>query len=103
MYVRGLRDRIPANVRKRASKAGFREPDWYAGPLVDEEPHPPSSETPSAPTDPGGLTEDLDLKEELDKKIAKAETARQMSSKPSSLLSRLRFPWRSPARQADVG
>lgn len=100
MYIRGLRDRIPANVRERASKAGFREPDWYAGPLVDEETPDLALESPVAL--PDQLTTDLDLKGELDKEIAKAGSTRQMRAKRPSLLSRLPRPWGHPARQADA-
>lgn len=99
MYIRGLRDRIPANVRERASKAGFGEPDWYAGPLVDEEASASTSESSAA--SPGQATTDLDLGGELEKEIAKAGSTRQMSANRPSLFSRLRS-WAHPARQADA-
>lgn len=99
MYVRGLRDRIPTNVRRRASKAGFQEPDWYAGPLVEDDPSSPDFRPP--PSEAQGAKEELDLRKALRRKVHKAEAARQMSAKRPSLFSRLRLRW-GVAREADA-
>ncbi len=101
MYIRGLRNRIPANVRQRATKAGFREPDWYAGPLVDE--GTPASAAESQVISSDQPTTDLDLEQELDREMAKTGSSREMRAKRPSLLSRLPRPWGHPARQADAG
>lgn len=100
MYIRGLRDRIPANVRGRAKKAGFREPDWYAGPLVDSDTPDTAFENSDTPLDQP--MKDLDLAQELDQEIEKATHARQMKATRPSLFSRLPRPWGHPARQADA-
>jgi hypothetical protein len=101
MYIRGLRNRIPENVRDRASRAGFREPDWYAGPLVDEEAPTPASESSSLP--PGQPTADLDLEQELDREMAKAGSTREMRARRPLLLSRLVRSGAHLVRRADAG
>lgn len=102
MYVRRLRDRIPTHVRQRASKAGFREPDWYAGPLVDDTLHVAATVEDGSSTSfpsPGAHAE---LEHELGKEMEKARPTKEMRAGRPFGLTRL-LAWARPARQADAG
>ncbi|MGC1165714.1 MAG: hypothetical protein WA862_06360 [Solirubrobacterales bacterium] len=75
-------------MRDRAEKAGFREPDWYAGPLVDENASELAFDNSDPPLDEA--TRDLDLKQELSDEMEKTAGVRQIRAAKPSLLSRLR-------------
>jgi hypothetical protein len=93
MYVRGLRSRIPSNIRARASKAGFRDPDWYAGPLRDAGPDEEENSSFEA-LETSGVAE---LERELDQRLCLSSTGRQMSEsrskRPDSWLAWIRHPF----------
>lgn len=96
MYTRGLRGRIPANVRSRAEKAGFQDPDWYAGPLVEED----DVQSLPAARDPElqEQTSDSELEQQLDEQIDRAVLTRQMRGRVP-LVQRLLHPLLRIVRQ----